>query len=462
MSVRGKFRSARWLGAGMALAALLALVAAYRATAFAVTLEVDGDRRSLHTHQPTVAYLLADRGIALRPEDEVEPAPETPLRDGMTVAIHRARPVVLEVDGEQRILYLRQADPYAILREAGVVVGPHDTVRVEPPASTDPQGTLVHLVVRHAVPVVLEEGALRTLFYTEAATVGEALLQNGILLYRADNIFPGPETPVQSGMHIRLERSIPVSVQVDGHTIRTRTHRHTVGEVLADLGIILSGLDYSDPPLDASLGEGRDIRVVRVSESIVVEQSPIPFETVWQADPEMELDHQGLLQEGKPGVLERRIRIRYEDGQVVAREVEGESVVEPPVNRVMGYGTKIVIRTLQTEAGPVEYWRVIHALATSYSASTAGVSPDLPYYGRTATGLPMGDGIVAVDPNVIPLGTKVYVPGYGLGLAADTGGAIRGKRIDLGYDDDHLKLWYSWVDVYLLTPVPDHINYLLP
>ncbi len=452
----------RWIEAVVVLAALIAFVAAYRATAFAVTLEVDGESHRVHTHQPTVAYLLADKGIALRAEDAVEPALETPLQDGMTIAIRRARPVVLEVDGEQRVLYLRQADPYAILREAGVVVGEHDTVRVEPPAPTDPAGTVVHLLVRHAVPVVLEEGAVRTLFYTDAATVGEALLQNGILLYRADHIFPGPETPVQSGMHIRLERSIPVSVQVNGHTLRTRTHRHTVGEVLAELGIILSGLDYSDPPLDAPLGDGAAIRVVRVSESIVVEQSPIPFETVWQADPEMELDHQGLLQEGKPGVLERRIRIRYEDGQVVARQVEGESVVEAPVNRVMGYGTKIVIRTLQTEAGPVNYWRVIHALATSYSASTAGVSPDLPYYGRTATGLPMGDGIVAVDPRVIPLGTKVYVPGYGLGLAADTGGAIRGRRIDLGYDDEHLKLWYAWVDVYLLTPVPDQINYLLP
>ncbi len=454
--------TARWIEAATALLLLIALVAAYRTTAFAVTLQIDGESHRLHTHQPTVAYLLADRGIALRAEDEVEPGLETPLHDGMTVVIHRAHPVILEVDGMQHLLYLRQANPYVILREAGVVIGPNDGVHIEPPAPTDPEGTTTRIIVRHAVPIVLEEGNVRTPFYTDAATVGEALLQSGITLYRADHIFPGPETPIQSGMHIRLERSIPVSVQVDGHVLRTRTHRHTVGEVLSELGITLSGLDYSDPPLDRSLGEGLEIRVVRVSESIIVEQSPIPFETVWQGDPEMELDHHGLLQEGKPGVLERRIRIRYEDGEVVSRQVEGESVVKAPVNRVMGYGTKIVIRTLQTEAGPMEYWRVIHALATSYSASTAGVSPDLPYYGRTATGLPMGDGIVAVDPNVIPLGTKVYVPGYGLGLAADTGGAIRGRRIDLGYDDEHLKLWYAWVDVYLLTPVPAHINYLLP
>jgi 3D (Asp-Asp-Asp) domain-containing protein len=103
-------------------------------------------------------------------------------------------------------------------------------------------------------------------------------------------------------------------------------------------------------------------------------------------------------------------------------------------------------------------------LATSYSASTAGVSRSNPHYGRTATGLKMRDGIVAVDPRVIDLGSEVYVPGYGVGLAADTGGAIKGKRIDLGYDDDNLQLWYRWVDVYLLTPVPPagQIDYTLP
>jgi len=101
-------------------------------------------------------------------------------------------------------------------------------------------------------------------------------------------------------------------------------------------------------------------------------------------------------------------------------------------------------------------------LATSYSASTAGVSTSSPHYGRTATGLQMRDGIVAVDPRVISLGSQVYVPGYGVGLAADTGGAIKGKRIDLGYADENLQLWYRWVDVYLLTPVPGNVNYRSP
>jgi 3D (Asp-Asp-Asp) domain-containing protein len=72
-------------------------------------------------------------------------------------------------------------------------------------------------------------------------------------------------------------------------------------------------------------------------------------------------------------------------------------------------------------------------------------------------------GIVAVDTRLISLRTHVYVHDYGVGYACDTGGAIKGRRIDLGYDDDNLRLWYRWVDVYLLTPVPppDQINYII-
>ena len=85
-------------------------------------------------------------------------------------------------------------------------------------------------------------------------------------------------------------------------------------------------------------------------------------------------------------------------------------------------------------------------------------------FGVTAVGWQMRKGIVAVDPRVVNLFTRVYVPDYGVGIAADTGGAVKGRRIDLGYGDDDLILWYDWVDVYLLTPVPppDQIRWVLP
>ncbi len=448
----------------VALLVLTGLAAGYRATLTPVTLVVNGEARQLYTHQPTVGLLLTDLGMALRAEDRIRPALDTSLESETVIVLERAQPVVLVVDGAERVLWLHEQNPADTLAEAGVTLGAYDKLEVRAPLVSDLPQTRFRLLVRRAVPVTLEEGAVRMTLYTDVQTVGEALLQAGIQLYRADKVFPDPATPLQSGMHIRLERSMPVQLQVDGQVLRTRTHRYRVGEVLADLGVTLIGQDYTDPALDAPLTEGLEIRVVRVTENVLVEQSPIPFETVWQANGDMMIDTQGLLQEGAPGVRERRIRLRYENGELVERRIEGESVVLSPANRVMGYGTKIVARQLATESGTVEYWRVIRMLATSYSASTAGTPVTSAWYGRTATGMVMRHGIVAVDPRMIPLRSQVYVPGYGVGIAGDTGGAIKGRRIDLGYDDDNLKLWYSWVDVYLLMPAPsaDRINYVLP
>jgi resuscitation-promoting factor RpfB len=440
----------------------VALAAGYRATLTPVTLVIDGNATQMHTHQPTVETLLADLGLSLRPEDLLHPPPAAALAPGLEIRIERAVPVVIVADGRERVFYAHTESPADLLVQANISTGRYDSITLRAPTVTDPAGTRMRIVVRRARQVLLEVGGIRTTLHSHANTVGEAILEAGIRVYRADRLSPDAATPLEHGMRIALERSIPVNVRLDGHTLRTRTHRTRVGEVLADLGVTINGQDYTVPPFDTSLIEDMEIQVFRVTESVIVEQSPVPFDTVWQGDPNQEIDTSGLMHEGAPGVLERRIRLRYENNQVVERRVEGESLILAPKNRVMGYGTKIVVRTLQTESGPVEYWRVVRMLATSYSASTAGVSPTSPHYGRTRTGIMMRDGIVAVDPNVIRLGSQVYVAGYGVGLAADTGGAIKGKRIDLGYADENLKLWYRWVDVYMLTPVPSVVNYRSP
>ncbi|MDX1520856.1 MAG: 3D domain-containing protein, partial [Anaerolineae bacterium] len=164
-------------------------------------------------------------------------------------------------------------------------------------------------------------------------------------------------------------------------------------------------------------------------------------------------------------VVKTRTRVRYENGVEVRREIEDEWVAQETKDRVIAYGSNIVVRTLDTPNGPIEYWRKIPMLATAYNADTAGKDAEHPRYGVTRSGLPAGYGHVAVDPAVIPLMTDLYVPGYGPALAADTGGQVKGKRIDLGFDvGQPLPVLFQWRDVYLLTPVPpaDQIRYVLP
>ncbi len=468
------------------------LAAGYGTTLTPVTLVVDGHVQRLHTHQDTVSALLLDVGITLYPEDIIIPALDTPLEPELVVEVQRSRPVYVSADGQSCLLRTHATSVEAVLEEARVSLGPHDEVEVEgelvianrsgESVSTARLSSLkpgigevsrrslataapepARITVHRAVPFTLHEDGQATTLYTTAPTVGETLRRAGLTLFLADSVQPGLGERMSVGLNIYVDRSIPVTVWVDGRTLRTRTHRQYVGEVLADLGIVLTNQDYTIPLPDASLGEDATIRVVRVSERFLIEQEPIPFETMRQADPDLEIDHQRVLQEGAPGVLQRRIRVRYEDGHEVARVLDDEYVAVPSTTKIFGYGSKIIVRTLDTPSGPVEYWRVIRMLATSYSAGTAGTPKTSPWYGRTATGMQMRHGIVAVDPQVITLRSQVYVPDYGIGVAGDTGGGIKGRRIDLGYDDDNLVLWYRWVDIYLLTPVPSssRVNYLL-
>jgi 3D (Asp-Asp-Asp) domain-containing protein len=185
---------------------------------------------------------------------------------------------------------------------------------------------------------------------------------------------------------------------------------------------------------------------------------------VWVSDPDVEIDNIRLVQEGQIGLTKRRYRVVYEDDQEVDRVLEDSWAEQAPVTKTMAYGTKIVIRTMETPDGPIEYWRKMRVYTTSYKPSSCGKPRDHPRYGYTRLGWYLKKGIVAVDPTVIPLKTKMYVPGYGLARAGDTGGGVKGKFVDLGYGDDDYQSWHWWSDIYLLTPVPaEHkIRWVLP
>jgi resuscitation-promoting factor RpfB len=246
--------------------------------------------------------------------------------------------------------------------------------------------------------------------------------------------------------------------------VRTRSRGKTVGDALAELGIMVDGSDRVTPTMDTPLTDNTAIRLVRVVNTVNVERVSIPYQAIMVPDDELEIDQQRLDQGGENGEFRRRYNLISEDGVETERRLTDAWVAAEPITQVTSYGRKIVPRTIDTPSGAVTYWRKVRMFATAYSKSTAGVSRELSYFGITRSGLPMARGIVAIDPTVIPWRSRVYVPGYGIGLAADTGGAIRARRIDLGYDDNNLQSWYGWVDVYLLDSPPyfASIRWILP
>ncbi len=470
----------RWLIAFAALG-LMVIVGreVWRLTGTPVTVVVNGEPIAFSTHRRTVGGAVQAAGV--HPDEAVylHPPAETPLTADMVITVAYLRPVLIHTDGGTLIGAAQSPDPDALVAALGIALGPQDAVRVERAVRPSPAEVAADpaLAAAPALPrevrimrpatVIVDEDGQRVAFPSTAATLGEALTAAGYTLYEADRLSLPLDTPLKGGTQIEvvLERATPVTVQADGVTRFVRTHQQTVGGVLAEIGLALTGGDYALPGPEAPIPAQGVVRVVRVREEALTEQVPLPFETVYVPDPDLELDQQRVIQQGREGLLERRVRVRYEDDAVVSRVVEGEWVALQPQAEVIGYGTRIVLRTLRTRFGDFSYWRKLRVLATSYSPSTAGYKPpDDPYLGLAATGVPVQQGVIAVDPRVIPLYTYLYVPGYGPGRALDIGGAVKGYRIDLGYTDEDLVLWNRWVDVYLLTPLPppDEMVWVLP
>ena len=293
------------------------------------------------------------------------------------------------------------------------------------------------------------------------ATWGDALSS---LVYEADAAWPSLADAPSPGTALWLDRSTPFSIVMSDRRLSARGFGRTVGEGLASAGIYLFGRDQVVPALDAPLLPNLAVRVDRVAEAVEITQETTSFETIWEGDPQLEIDQTRMVREGQVGVLLRRYKLTYVNGARQDEHLEDWWIQQEPLDRLMAYGTMVVPRDVQTTQGVRQYWRQMRVLITSYSPSTAGQARTSPHYGITRTGKRAGYGIIAVDPSVIPFGTSIYVPGYGIGVAEDTGGSIIGRHLDVCYDDNNLESWYRWVDVYLLTPAPpaSTIRYVLP
>ncbi len=450
----------------------------YLRTLRPVEILVNNQSLTVFSNQTTVGGVLNDAAISLAADDVIFPALDQSIPENQPIAVHLAYPVRIDVDGDTITRRTQSQTVGEALGEAGVVVKLGDRILVDG-RLVEPTAPLVHeqssvlfqdppalsIMVQRAVPVQIDDNGSLTTFYTTAPTLGEALRQAGLVVYLGDYVTPDLGTPVMPGWQVYIRRSRLATIQVDGKTIRTRTLNDTIAGLLSQEGVQLVGKDYTLPPSTKPVVDGLSVQVVRVKEDVITESESIPFQTIWQADPTLEIDQRQTVQVGSEGVKKRQIRIVYEDGRELRRSLDKEWIDKTPVNRLISYGTKIVSHPITLADGTnTSYWRKIRILATSYTASTSGKAISNPQFGITYLGWHAGTGIVAVDPRVINLRSKLYIPGYGLALAGDTGGRIKGRRVDLGYDEENLVLWYKWLDIYVLDPPPpyDQIQFVLP
>ncbi len=448
---------------GVALAAVLILLFGLQRQ---VTFVINGVERPARVRALTVGDALRAAGINTVALDSLQPKKNAWLKNGMRIELIRARQVSIQVlpggDASQVVSASRTAAE--LLSEAGIPLGPRDRIWANgQPVSAQQElapGAALALVVRRAQVISLQIGDSNQNITSSAATLGEALAEAGILLEPADRLTPAADTPLNGEIEAVLRRAVMLTVQVDGGEVVTRSAAQSVGEALAEVGISLQGLDYSRPAEDLPLPADGQVQVVRVREELALKQTSIPYTTRYENSDQVALDQRQVIVPGVLGIQVARERVRFEDGQQTSRSSDGEWVAQVAQEETVGLGTKIEIKTVQTEEGNLEYYRAVNVYVTSYSPCRSGGSR---CYSGTASGMKVQKGVIAVPRAWYGLlvGAKVYIPGYGVAVVADTGG-MTGYWVDVAYSDEDYVPWSQNVTLYFLTPVPSYVPVRLP
>ena len=202
-----------------------------------------------------------------------------------------------------------------------------------------------------------------------------------------------------------------------------------------DTKYLLENAEENDP-----IESMMTISLTSVTEKTVASTEPVPFQTVERKNDLMDYGEKRVVAEGKNGeksVISKEI---YHGSELIDTKIVEEKILTPATDKIVEVGTrKEEPKKTETEksskasapSGNVingkEYSKVLKVKATAYTPYDSGCT------GMTYSGTKAGFGTIAVDPKVIPLGTKVYIPGYGVATALDTGGAIKGNKIDVCY-----------------------------
>jgi 3D (Asp-Asp-Asp) domain-containing protein len=234
-----------------------------------------------------------------------------------------------------------------------------------------------------------------------------------------------------------------------GVPVEAVTTAKTVGEALQDQGIVLKPQDVVVPPLSTALCDGMEIDLGIVERKVKESKKTVPYDTHTDYTDTMNVGEIIDVQLGKDGRVDQQVESYFLNGQEAFEKVLKSTVLVPTKNAKVLEGT-----ALRQKLYPLKKRaRVKKVITLEATAYYPGPEDTWPYAsGTTASGLKAGYGVVAVYPRVIKLKTLLYVEGYGFAIAADKGGAIKGKKIDLCFDtyEQAVQFGRKNVKVYIL------------
>lgn len=307
--------------------------------------------------------------------------------------------------------------------------------------------TTIYLRLKN-ITVVID--GQETNYKTFKTTVEKVLKEENIVLGEKDKIQPELNSKIAKNDKITIKRAFNVKVAVDGKEIDVLTSEKSVNDVIKGENIVLKEEDKITPSLDTVLSKDMKIEVIRVDSKTIVDSTPINFNTIVKSNSSMPNTQKKITQEGRQGEREIKTLITYENGKEVLRKVLSDAISKKPVDKIVVQGTYPVM-PISRGGDPIPYKKVFKVRATAYSA-IHGIGKTYTASGRLAVRNPEGYSTIAVDPQVIPYGTKVFVESYGFAIAADCGSGINGNEIDVFFDyrSEALKWAVKNVNVYVL------------
>lgn len=294
-------------------------------------------------------------------------------------------------------------------------------------------------------------------FSTPRTTVADLLARRGIEVTDYDIVSPDLDTYIKGSRTIVIERVSKVTLVDGGKATVCLTTADTVADLIDEKGIKTDSDDIINLADNYSLKDNTKLEIIRVTKSSFDYDTAVPYSSSTVKDPSMSVVDTKILTQGVNGVDRHKYEVIYHNGVEVSRDLISTQRISNPVNEVKAVGTREV---KYTSNGSFSYSKKITCTATAYDLSFAscGKRPGDRGYGITASGTYAKYGTVAVDPRVIPLGTKMYIETsdgsivYGYCTAEDTGGAIKGNKVDLFYPSNSQCMQFGRrsVNVYIL------------
>ncbi|SFD72799.1 Uncharacterized conserved protein YabE, contains G5 and tandem DUF348 domains [Lentibacillus persicus] len=378
-----------WILTGVGLLALIVFTGfiIVETTKAEVVVKDNGEKETIQTHAETVKELLDETGITYSQHDELSHNIDAPIEDGMNITYKEAQKVTVVVDDEETDYYTTRDNLQEFLNEKDISVSKHDETSHEKDAT------------------------------------------------------------ISDGMEFTVDKAFQVTINNGGEKEKAWTTGGTVGELLEENNITIDDDDKLKPAKKKAVSKDNPITVTRVEKETDVVKEKVDFQVEEREDSSLEKGKKKVISEGREGVVVKEYKITKENGEQVSRDLIDEEVEQESKNRVVAIGTKekkqeASLRTVSSEKSNSQRndnskessnsgGNVMHMNATAYTVDCVGCNGS----GVTATGINLRENskVVSVDPNVIPLGSRVWVEGYGEAVAGDTGGDIKGNRIDLHF-----------------------------